>query len=211
MKIIAGMATMPGREYSLKKAVKSLSNQVDEIIVYDNGINPDIADNGKFFGLTQLHEPCYYFTCDDDILYPKNYVSSMIEAIEATNSIVSHHGRILKGKDKSYYRGHDPIRCLDENMRLVTLDVCGTGVTAFRTDYFNPITLIESVDLRMSDIIFSLEAKRQGKKIISLPHNKGWIKQLPIDMKRSICTTESKKEGRQIELANEIWNLKNLK
>jgi len=208
LKIIVGIATFKGRENALKKVVESLQNQCDKIVIYNNEINEDIADNGKFYGLAMIKEPCYYFTCDDDLEYPSNYIKSMIQAIERTGTIVTHHGRILQGLDRSYYRGHKAFRCLGSNNIECTIDVPGTGVTAFRTDYFNPNELHKSKDKRMSDIIFGLEAAKQRKKITLLKHDQGWINQLPIDNATSIHSTEHKKEERQIELSNKIWNLR---
>lgn len=207
LKVIVGIATFKGREKSLEKVIESLKYQCDKIIIYDNEVNEDLTDNGKFYGLTQIKEPCYYFTCDDDLHYPVDYVAQMIRAIERTGTIVTHHGRILQGCDKSYYREHKAIRCLGMNQVETIIDVPGTGVTAFRTDYFNPIGLHKSKDKRMSDLVFALEAKNQGKQITVLKHSQGWIKQLPIDNATSIHTTEHKSEQRQIQIANEIWKL----
>ena len=208
MKIVVGMSTFAGREKAVERAMQSLVNQVDEIILYDNEVNPNLYDNGKVYGLKLQRKPCYYFTCDDDLIYPPNYVSGMITAIEKHKTIVTHHGRILKALDVSYYRGHKSFRCLDYNNFECLIDVPGTGVTAFRTDYFNPKDLYKAKDVKMSDIIFGLEAKKQGKKITVLKHSSNWIKQIPIDNSKSIHTMEYMKEQRQIELANEIIRLK---
>lgn len=206
MKVIVGMATFKGREKSCDKALKSLSSQVDTIYLYDNERNEDLTDNGKFYGLELIDEPCIYLTCDDDLLYPPNYVEVMVEAIEKHNCIVSHHGRILSGLDVDYYSGHKSFRCLDEVRAWLRLDVCGTGVTGFKTDYFNP-KLWDAEDKRMSDLVFSLEAIKQGKTITLLPHVKGWIKPLDIDHSKSIAVTQ-RRNTRQIEIANEIYNLR---
>lgn len=202
------MATFKGREVAVKKAIESLIHQVDEVILYDNEQNPNLYDNGKFYGLTMQNEPCYYFTCDDDLEYPPNYVERTIEAIEKYKCIITHHGRLLKGLDLSYYRGHTGFRCLDAVSFDGLIDVCGTGVTAFRTDYFNPVGLHNSEDVKMSDLVFSLEAKKQNKDIRIIPHAQGWIKHLPINFSNTIHATESRKELRQIQIANEIWKLK---
>lgn len=209
MKKIVGIATMSGRESQLKKAVESLIHQVDEIFIYDNGIMPNKADNGKFYGLTQINEPCYYFTCDDDLEYPKDYIDKMIKAIEKHKCIITHHGRILQKMFASYYRGHRAFMCLRESTFEGQIDVCGTGVTGFRTDYFNPTNLHNAKDLKMSDIVFSLEAIIQGKKIVIMPHDKDWIKQIPLEGGYSIHEDQKRREGRQIQLANRILSLKN--
>lgn len=203
------MATFEGREDSFRKAYDSLRGQVDIIHVYDNSKMPtNLYDNGKFAYIVDVSMPHYFFTVDDDLLYPSNYIDTMIEGIEKHKSIVTHHGRILTGLNKSYYRGHKTFRCLGNNKFEGEIDVAGTGVTGFRTDYFNPTELHKSDNVKMSDIIFSLEAAKQKKKITILPHERGWIKQLRIDHSKSIHGTEKFNEKRQIELANEIYKLK---
>lgn len=203
--VYVGMATFKGRP--VQNAIDSLLPQVDQIFLYDNEKFPDLTDNGKFWGLSQIKEPCYYFTCDDDLKYPPNYIQKTIEAIEKHKCIITHHGRVLQGLDRSYYTGHKSVRCLSDNLETIQLHVPGTGVTAFRTDYFNPKNLHKAKDKKMSDIVFGLEAAKQGKKIMTIPHTRNWIKQLPIDHSTSIHTTESKNQSRQIELANEIFTI----
>lgn len=207
MKIVIGLATFKGREEALRECLISLNNQslkADAIHVYDNELRPNLYDNGKFYSLHKYNEPIYYLSCDDDLLYPYDYIESMVKAIEEHKTIVTHHGRKLRALNISYYKGHQSFRCLGVNHSSFLIDVAGTGVTAFRTDYFNPVNLYKSTDIKMSDLIFSLEAAKESKLITILAHDKGWIKQLFIDTKKSIYHTERKNEERQIELANEI-------
>jgi hypothetical protein len=207
MKIIVGMATTNERARFAETAVESLVHQADEIIVYNNSNEAhDYTDNAKFHALTLFNEPVYYFSCDDDILYPSDYVSTMVEAIERTGTIVTHHGRELLGLDRNYYRGHKGFRCLDDNNTEQIIDVAGTGVTAFRTDYFNPTEIYKATDKRMSDLVFSLEAAQQGKQITILKHTKNWLKDLRVPESLSIYFME-RRNTRQNELANEIYNV----
>ena len=207
MKIIVGMATTNQRARFAETAVESLVHQADEIIVYNNSNEAhDYTDNAKFHALTLFNEPVYYFSCDDDILYPSDYVSTMVEAIERTGTIVTHHGRELLGLDRNYYRGHKGFRCLDENNTEQIIDVAGTGVTAFRTDYFNPTEIYKATDKRMSDLVFSLAAAQQGKQITILKHTKNWLKDLRVPQGLSIHFME-RRNTRQNELANEIYNV----
>lgn len=207
MRIVVGIATFKGREKALKSAIKSLQGQVDEIIIYDNEVNPNKADNGKFYGLSQIKEHCYFLTCDDDLIYPPNYVGNMISSIDYYGCIVTHHGRVLTGVNRSYYTGHNAYSCLRTVGRDMPIDVCGTGVTGFRTDYFLPKNIHNAKDLKMSDLVFSLEAWKQGKEMKILSHNYGWIKQYPINLEESIYNTELN-NTRQNELANEIHGYK---
>lgn len=203
---------MPGREESRLKACRSLRDQCDQIIVYDNSNNTvNLTDNGKFAGLLLCDEPCYYFSCDDDLIYPPDYIERMIEAIERTGSIVTCHGRVLLGENVPYYNGHNLYTCLGDVCYNVKVQVAGTGVTGFRTDYFNPAHLAINSNQKMSDLIFSYYAMKEGKDIYMLPHQKGWIKQIDVPLSTSIHTTERVNQQRLTYTANEIYRLWNSK
>jgi hypothetical protein len=213
MKVIVGIATTDERTSQLKKTINSLYNQVDKICVYNNSKNKiDYTDNGKFYILKQYTEPIYYFSCDDDIIYPSNYIKHTIEQIEKYKCIVTYHGRILKGLDLNYYIGHKVFNCKYTTLKDERIDVCGTGVTAFRTDYFNPIEIYKSEYKRMSDLVFSLEAINQGKNIMQLKHNQNWLIVQPIPMNKTIAGTSYNNCKQQNELANQIYShpLRNL-
>jgi hypothetical protein len=208
--IYIGIATMKGREESLKKAIYSLSNQSikpTKIFIYDNENSENLTDNGKFYKLKDLGS-CYYFSCDDDLFYSHTYIESMIKDIQLHQCIITHHGRILKGQGLNYYRGHQTFRCLDENRVTAQIDVAGTGVTAFHTDYFKPDQIYLSEYKRMSDLVFSLEAKKQSKVIMLTPHKRGFIIQNEIDETTSCHATESINPTKQNKIANEIYKLK---
>lgn len=209
--IYVGIATMKGREESLQNTIRTLNNQTikpTKIFVYDNENSENLTDNGKFYKLKDL-EPCYYFSCDDDLLYSNTYIEQMIKDIQLNQCIITHHGRVLTGLDKNYYRGHQTFRCLDDNRVQTQIDVAGTGVTAFHTDYFNPIEIYKSEYKRMSDLIFSLEAINQGKQIMLTTHKKGFIIQQNIDQSTSCHSIESINPINQNKIANEIYLKKN--
>lgn len=207
MKIIAGLATFEGREKSLKDTLKSLEKQVDDIYIYDNSKLSDIKDNGKFYGLTKISEPCYYLTCDDDIIYPSDYVEQMIKNIELHKCIITYHGKIIGNTDylSDQNRFHFSVR----NFENKILDVAGTAVTGFRTDYFNPKDLVKSKDYFVSDLLFAIEAKNNNKKIILANKKTNWIKQnMDIDFQKSISYLEEKNQERQNEFKNKLLKLK---
>ena len=205
MKIVVGLATFKGREEFLKKTIESLQGQVDEINIYDNEINPDLTDNGKFYFLQNYKEPIYYLSCEDDIIYPPTYAKDMVKAINECKSIVTHHGRILKGQSNSYYKGgHTAFRCTHFVNKRRIIDVAGTGVTGFRTDYFNPTQLYKSEHKKMSDLIFSLEARKQKKLITVLPHRTGYIIAQPVPREQTIFGNHVNDDSVQASIANEI-------
>jgi hypothetical protein len=98
---------------------------------------------------------------------------------------------------------------LDDNDKEQVIDVAGTGVTAFRTDYFNPVDLWKSKDKRMSDLIFSLEAARSQKEITILQHKRGWLKDLRVPPALQIAVME-RRNTRQNEVANLICDVKGI-
>jgi hypothetical protein len=209
MKKIGCVATFKGREQALERMTASISGQLDQLLIYDNEISTvNLTDNGKFAGLLFINEPCYYFTLDDDLIYPPDYVEKMVNHIDHFGCIVTSHGRNLNGLDIDYYNGHKYYSCLGDVAYNSDIDVCGTGVTAFRTDYFNPINVAFSANQRMSDLIFSYYAMKEGRKITMLPHYKGWIQDCDINHNDNIHSIESKQQNRLIQTANEIWKLK---
>lgn len=226
MKVSANIATYPPRLESLKQAIESIYNQFDIIRIYFNEYKklPDLHDpenkiqkilgstnlydNGKFVGLDTMLYHEYFFTLDDDLIYPSDYVNKTIEAIEKFGCIVTYHGRALMGSGLYYYKGHRSYRCLDKVDSDVVIDVAGTGVTAFDTRYFHPKGLSLSKDVRMSDLVFSLEASKQNKTIGLIAHEAGWIKHIHND--ETIYQTESKSgANRQREIADEIYRIRN--
>jgi hypothetical protein len=225
MRTSINIATMPGREEQLFRTLHSLIDQADVIRVYCNNMKKppmftapklniewimgehDLTDNGKFYALDHIIEPEFYLTCDDDIQYPPDYVSEMVKAVRSYHAIVTIHGRRLLGYGLNYYRGHQFHHCAHETKTAQILDVCGTGVTAFDTRYFHPRWLAHDPIGRMSDILFSLEAIKQKRRIVLIPKAEGWIK--PQHVETSIFSTEVKtKQTKQIELCDKILELR---
>jgi hypothetical protein len=221
MKTTANIATMVGREQHLANTIQSIYSQFDKIRVVCNGMNEppkclqlpkiepiigmaDMTDNGKFYALDKIKANEYYFTLDDDIIYPSDYVDKTVDYINKYKCIVTYHGRILKGEGLNYYRGHRFFHCTDKQDKALRIDVCGTGVTAFDTSYFHPKGLAQHPYQRMSDVVFSERANEMGKVIGLMPKSQHWIK--PQHVVKSIYTDEvNSAQTKQIELANKIW------
>jgi len=111
-KTLCGIASIPGRKHLLKNTLDSLHNQLSHIVVFLNGYknipkfeypNVDyvLTDNAigaatKFYankdGFT------YYFTADDDLIYPENYIQNLINTLKIYNNkpLVTHHGGMIK-------------------------------------------------------------------------------------------------------------------
>jgi len=215
--ITANIATIKARKYTLQRVVDSLKHQVTTVRVYGNdyipeveGDNvevysgPDYTDNAKFFWLPISKG--LYLSCDDDIIYPPDYVETILKARKKyPNTWLTFHGRRLKGLNLPYYTGHDAYQCLGEVDADYQIDVAGTGVSAFHTDLikFDPLTWN---DYRMSDLMASLECAKKNIRIICLKHQRFWIKSAESHLKQSIHNREFR-NTRQNELANVIYEL----
>ena len=228
-KITATMATMPGREESLVETVNSIINQVDELHIYMNNISTypqfasnkkiklffskdymgDLGDAGKFYTADEISG--YHFTIDDDIIYPPDYVNTMIAAIEKHDRkcIVSLHGRNFNQLPvDSYYLDHSKafscVRTVDED---VFAHVIGTGVLAYHTD-----TIKLHVDIfeftNMADIWFSKYCNDKNIPRLIVAHKQGWIKlSKKYDQRGSIFTHQSINDKKQTEITNSVkWS-----
>lgn len=187
--VSVNIASIPERKEQLIKTIDSLINQCDEVnlflnnylenpythkkvnIVYSNNL---FGDAGKFYFVEGFKG--YYFTCDDDIIYPENYINETKKEVDLYG-VVSYHGRSFLGFPiESYYR--TPAirnRCLDDYEFTEPVQIAGTGVMAFHTDYYKPNFSIFT-QKNMSDIFISCDANKKGIKIMGLKHKKGYFK-----------------------------------
>jgi len=105
------IATYPARFSHLMRTLESLEGQADVIRIclneyktipeplkkYDCFIpNKNLTDNGKFVFLP-IKRREIYFSCDDDIIYPPDYVERTVSLINKYKCIVTYHGRLLQG------------------------------------------------------------------------------------------------------------------
>ena len=197
----AQIASIPGRIELLEKTVNSLINQVDRVNVMLNNYTrtPEYlirdrvqvrhfdnskGDAVKFYDLPKG----YIFTCDDDLVYPEDYVEVMISKLRERDNkvILTNHGRIMESKpvSNSYTdrrggsRNPDSrFHCLLDEPAEVFLDIGGTGVMAWHSDYFFP-DYEKITKKNMADIWVAKFAHEQGCKILHNPHKEGWIKYL---------------------------------
>lgn len=196
-KIVCGVATTYDRKNSLKDSVLSIINQVDELIVYQNDYyeifdflkNSKIkvissktteinkGDAGKFY-LVGQYPNCYYLTIDDDIVYPVDYVSSIISGLKKYNNnvVVTHHGRTIKKDFRDYYKDYENYYHYNSNVSNYNkVDMPGTGVMGFHTAKV-PILFSDFVNPNMADIIVGTKMKKIGIDCICLPHQNNWLK-----------------------------------
>lgn len=204
-KITAYMATFPSREEGLIQAVESLIGQVDELVIVTNGyveipkytnvkvVNTlemfgDIGCAGKFVYAFDWNG--YVLTVDDDFIYPKDYVSKTIEAIEKYNrkAVISWHGRTCDFPVKRYKGGHKKFyQCTKKVDSDNEVNILGTGVMGFHSDTILPkYDIMEIRHTNCSDIYFSMSMDMREIPMIVPKHEENWI--VPIININCICT-----------------------
>lgn len=192
---IGTMASFPPRRESLKAVVGYILPQLDELRIYLNDyeeipdflIHPkikvtlsknavgDLRDNGKFYHLPD-GDNIYFFSFDDDLVYPPDYVCRMIHYIEMLGRfcIVGVHGvnfPILELKDLNqrevfhFKQAHEG--------RFV--DLLGTGTTAWHSSTFRP-SLKNFVSQGVCDLWFAQSAIKEHIPLFSIPREEGWLK-----------------------------------
>jgi hypothetical protein len=196
--VICGLATIKERTTNLELTVKSIINQVDKLIVYQNGYkeifnfleNPkieiissldtkiDMGDAGKFYKVGQ-YSNCYYLTIDDDLIYPEDYVLNILTYLKKYENkvIVSHHGKLMNEGSKSYYNDIlKNYRCLDEVTDLSPIHFGGTGVMGMYLSDNHHLKFELFKSPNMADTWIGKYAEDNNITILILPHKKEWLK-----------------------------------
>lgn len=202
--IYAGMATVSGNEVALRAAVTSLLPQVDGLFIYLNGfsevpsflrgfdkvkchLDPDgtrYGDAGKFWGLGQVRD-AIYLTCDDDILYPKDYIARMTQELAdcGGQSVICVHGSLLIQPLENFYANgaRSVLHFANELIRRRQVHVPGTGTCAFHSAVVD-IALDHFAAPNMADIWLTKFMAEKDIVSFAVPHRKGWL--LPLKVTR---------------------------
>ncbi|HMB89982.1 MAG TPA: hypothetical protein VKP65_03990 [Rhodothermales bacterium] len=214
---------MPGRQSSLIDTIESLAGQHDRLRIYANGITntsfldaydcevftgEDLGDAGKFYTVGRLKKGVYV-TCDDDLLYPEDFVERLLVGLDVyPGAVVGFHGWDAKPNSQSYHRD----RAINYHFRQTIEDahychVIGTGCTAFRVGDIK-VSLSDFERPNMADLWLSKLCNEQGVPRVVLPHERDWIQYCEkVDMGSTIwgkASRDPEKERFQTDLLNRI-------
>ncbi len=205
---LVAIATTAERAALLPKSLGSLRPQCDSLHVYLNGYGeaPECvldladehvvaADNGgadKKFHWAHLHDGIY-LSCDDDFVYPPDYVQRMVEAVEQWRGqvFVTAHGITYPPHPRN---SADQVRNCTLRRRVpqgTWVNHAGTGVLAWDARRIK-VPLAFPVRNR-SDVQLSAWANAHGLAIWVVPHDRGWLQ--PIPNGTSSVSAESRREG----------------
>ena len=193
-KITALMVTIPQRENVVQKVVDSIYDQVDELRIVFNDFEsiPDWASKKNKI-VSFLNTPDKYtsnavwlsltsdvngfvFVVDDDILYPPNYVSTMVDKLEMFNRkvVVVVHGAIVKPPIQDYKKSRLVFHFRKKLKKNTFVDIAGCGTLAFHTNTIRP-KLNDFSTASSRDLLFSILTHKQNVPILCLSRGSGWL------------------------------------
>jgi len=224
-RIIVNVASYKRTE-SLIRTLESIIDQCDEINValndhymeeipdffYHKKINLFFTDNSigdafKYLNLVKVDG--YYFSIDDDLIYPPTYVSDTIKRCKEFNNkkVVTYHGRNFPSFPiSSYYRSaSERYSCLSKVKNDVKVQFGGTGVMCFHTSLIKiPIDYFKNAN--MADVWIGKYCIENNIEIICLKHDEGYMKYIP--QKTTIYNEASKSDKIQTGLVNGLFTPK---
>lgn len=209
MRVVATIATLSSREKQLEATVASLLPQVDVLCAYLNGHRkvPDCLRVPKvahavlssefgwrgaeakmvFWDRSEWKAPPYWentdvaLLCDDDIVYPEDYVARMVEqladdSVRPGPKVVCVHGSVIHPLFGRWSTDHSVLHFADELSRPALVHVPGTGTTAFRVGDVE-------VDLRSQqewshcvDLCFAKALRLAETHVVAVARPQGWLR-----------------------------------
>jgi hypothetical protein len=194
---LAALASIPAREGYLARVLESLRPQVQRLCVYLNGyaavpacvhamadryvLDPKNAGAERKFWWADTHGGLY-FSCDDDIVYPKDYVEVLSAAIaeHGPRVIVTAHGRSYLGRPRSVHEVapgslglfHKRVDCGRP------INHGGTGVMAWDARAVRMPTRWPMQNI--ADMQVAVWAQQNRMRMQLVPHQANWFKPLAL-------------------------------
>jgi FkbM family methyltransferase len=223
--IVGGVASIPARREYLRQAVASILPSLDtlhvtlngypdtpdfldhpKIVVHRSQETGDLGDAGKFYGVGATRG--YFFALDDDIVYPPDFVWTLLNTLRAERAggrkvAVGLHGKVMPPRVEHYYGGHvrqyHGAHALAEAKPVHVLATCGL---VFHSDDL-PLSLADFAGPRnMADIHFSIACQRHQVGCIVIPRPDGYIRIQPIPVEQTIWGQFHRNDQVQTELFN---------
>ncbi|QSE98406.1 glycosyltransferase family 2 protein [Fulvivirga lutea] len=224
--ITGSMVTIPSRESILEQVVNAILPQVDVLQIYLNNFDDvpnylkldkvdifrsqehgDLADNGKFYSPPKNG---FHLTFDDDILYPSDYVKTLLSKLKdyQYSAAIGSHGIELKEGFKRYYdmSSREVFSFYRETPEDRYVHIIGTGTLGYHTSLLN-FDLSEVDKTHMIDIFFGLHCQKNSIPLICIEHPEAWMQEIETPTDTRIFDNFSKNDADQTALVKSIaWN-----
>lgn len=231
--VMAGIASIPERVGSLERTLASITPQVDQVFLSLNDYTEEPAFLDDFSNVTATVRRVnagdaekfaavddwdgYVITIDDDLLYPPDYVETLIAGIERYDRrrACSFHGGTTSGFSARVHGAATlkRLHCL-ATVAADDLDVnaVGTGVLGWHTAHV-PIWRDIFRTPNMADVYLSCHAHRFGIPLAVLAHQQGWLEYILPDGMGTIYDSNAAGDGtffdtreeRRLELETIDW------
>jgi hypothetical protein len=193
--IVAGMCSITTRKKYLEEAVKRILPQVDVLHLCLNGytimpkwtrnhpklvpvLSPEntLTSASKLMWVNSVTN-CYYVSLDDDIIYPIDYVSYMVDKIDKYKraSVVTVHGGRIVDKKRNWpscLRWHHFAKPLE---RDELVDIAGAGTCAFFV-HSQKLSLKAFKGTPMTDLRFAYAVRSWGMDLIAVSREARWLR-----------------------------------
>jgi glycosyltransferase involved in cell wall biosynthesis len=225
----AGIASIPCREDGLRHVIQSLSGQVDEFHIYLNnygGIPPwlaslprttiytsemfgNIGDAGKFFGYDRTKAD-WYFTCDDDIIYPSDYTDQLIAAYQRHDCPVGVHGSLLRFENLDYYdqASRHVLHFKWKNVVEQRVHILGTGTMLFNRKQIHLLPQFSYPN--MADIWIAKFMASNGVPLYAVARPDGWLKEVKVPEESIYSDNLYGKSDQRLIVNNELQHIREL-
>lgn len=198
MKIIFSLSTISNRSKNIDIILSNIINQFD--ILYINLIGydkiPEKLKNNKkikvnsfkeagsetrFHNYIDCPDNSYFFTIDDDILYPQNYSEIIISNMQEYNNEVVccvHGSNINQNLTSGFYKKNRQVFHFKDSLSTNTeVMIPGVGTSCFYKK--NTKINIEDYKVRnMSDTYTACFLAEQNIKRVAVKREKNWLKPL---------------------------------
>jgi hypothetical protein len=227
-RIVAGMATLLGREETFRRAFPSIVKQVDRLYLYLDGHQavphivrgdrrvtavlsrdmPDLHANGKLLGLALEPGEFVYVSADDDFCYAPDFVGHLRAGLArySDRAVVGYHGVMLRRPLTGYNKDKYTIPYTSRPLEDRPVDAIGTGAAMF-------LSASLRFDVRawpysnMVDLGLAVEAAKVKIPMISIARRKRYLRPIAADQPDSIAIGLRHDDSRQTALASELLRL----
>jgi len=232
LRVVAGIASIPSRVLALQKAIASMWEQVDQLEVVLNGYGSvpewlrhprisvavsqevgDYADNAKFLGIDK-YDDCHYFTIDDDIQYPRDYVVRMRERLATYGeaAAVGVHGVFIPRSPQGFMDRR--VHCFWNGLATDQLvSYVGTGTLALNRRLLPDSALSMFSDSGMSDLFIGAYLKSTRAPVICIGRPANWLTKIDTPNSSSLWQDVQRNSDRQSQLLKsmEPWGTEDLR
>ncbi|KAA8498378.1 hypothetical protein FVE85_5963 [Porphyridium purpureum] len=235
--VAVSIASKWSRAIALHGVVDSLASQVDSLHVYLNdyefvpsflsgaswihvlqsqsdSAGGDIGDIGKFWWAGGVHFSYmeshfdYHLTCDDDLMYPSDYVERMVAAAQSYDGAVFvglhgiqiDSGRLMgRGRNSGYYASRTVFLWSDKLEHDTVVHALGTGTLCYDIHQVGPIPLGLFGAPNMADLWVARFAQGRQIPMVAVQRPQGWLKEVSGTFEDSLYVQLNKRENKKKE------------